>query len=566
MTIRFTKSWNGYYEGQIVSNPAGGNTEAQLIALGYAVSDLDGPDNSFELAKFATDSSGNVTGLVGPDGGVWHRSEAVDLRDWTGLDLTGNNDNSSILQAAIDQTSVAMNTTLGFNCAYRLQIPVGRIAFGTQLTLKQSSWVEGIQAIAEGSELRWVGADGVDAITNQINISYFTLRNLRIKDFRSSPTSGRGVVIDRAVNGVVMQRLQVMGFPLEQIYVGADTGHSSDCLDMEDIWVTSTATAAKGILIERMDNNVSLRNIKSDIVTTPANDGYVIRVANVANDNAVINISGVKHESNNRCPTISLPLSTRGNLTISNIEQRNPQGGAGGAGDVVQLGALAGGSAYAVDGTTAGFTTGASSESGGRLLLQNISGFNHGDWTGASGAATVRCLGTTSAIYGPVVSAMLGTSGRVVRDIAGSGIPQASVYGNVGDTYRSLDATATKCAIWTKQSGNGTNTGWKPTSNPETQSVAYAASINPNINLGNRVSVGALTGNISLTGPTNIPINGVEIIYELVQDGTGGRTISYGALHKGAWPTASGTSSQKQTLRGVSDGTNIVFSWASGWY
>jgi lysophospholipase L1-like esterase len=68
MTIRFTKSWNGYYEGQIVSNPAGGNTEAQLIALGYAVSDLDGPDNSFELAKFALDSTGNVTGLVGPGG------------------------------------------------------------------------------------------------------------------------------------------------------------------------------------------------------------------------------------------------------------------------------------------------------------------------------------------------------------------------------------------------------------------------------------------------------------------------------------------------------------------
>jgi hypothetical protein len=68
MTIRFTKSWNGYYEGQIVSNPAGGNTEAQLIALGYAVADLDGPDNSFELAKFATDSTGNVTGLVGPGG------------------------------------------------------------------------------------------------------------------------------------------------------------------------------------------------------------------------------------------------------------------------------------------------------------------------------------------------------------------------------------------------------------------------------------------------------------------------------------------------------------------
>ena len=76
MTIRFTKSWNGYYEGQIVSNPAGGNTEAQLIALGYAVADLDGPDNSLQLAKLATDSSGNVTGLVGPGGGVAQRFSA----------------------------------------------------------------------------------------------------------------------------------------------------------------------------------------------------------------------------------------------------------------------------------------------------------------------------------------------------------------------------------------------------------------------------------------------------------------------------------------------------------
>ena len=70
MTIRFTKSWNGYYEGQIVTNPNGGNSEAQLIALGYAVADLDGPDNSLQLAKLATDSTGNVTGLVGPGGGV----------------------------------------------------------------------------------------------------------------------------------------------------------------------------------------------------------------------------------------------------------------------------------------------------------------------------------------------------------------------------------------------------------------------------------------------------------------------------------------------------------------
>ena len=493
------------------------------------------------------------------------KSEIVDLRDWDGLDLTGNNDNSSILQAAIDQTSVAMNSQFGFNCAYRLQLPVGKIAFSTQLILKQSSYIEGIQAINEGTELRWVGADGVNAIANQLNVSYCTLRNLRIRDERVNPTSGRGISIDRITNGVILQRLQIMNFPSEQLYFGAPPGFSVDCVAMDDIWVTSAKTTAKGILIERADNNVSLHNIKSDIVTTPANDGYVIRVGSIANDNAVISISSVKHESNNRCPTISLPLNTRGNMIITSVQQRNPQGGAAGAGDVVQIGAVAGGSAFAVNGTTAGFTTGSTSETGGRLVLQNISGPYHGDWTGASGAATVRCLGSGTAVYGPVTIAQLGSGGRIVRDIAGAGIPQALIYGNVGDTWRSLDATSTKCAVWVKKSGAGTNTGWQPTT-PETQSVAYAAAINADMNLGNRVSIGALTGAIALNGPTNIPVFGTDVIYELVQDGTGGRAVSYGSLHKGAWPTASGTAGQKQTLRGVSDGTNIVFTSASGWY
>ena len=83
MTIRFTKSWNGYYEGQIVSNPAGGNTEAQLITLGYAVSDLDGPDNSLQLAKFATDPSGTLVAAGGEDGilRIWQTASKKLLRE-----------------------------------------------------------------------------------------------------------------------------------------------------------------------------------------------------------------------------------------------------------------------------------------------------------------------------------------------------------------------------------------------------------------------------------------------------------------------------------------------------
>lgn len=64
MTVRFIKSWNGYYEGQVVSNPTGGNSEATLISLGYAVADLDGPDNSPVLVKATTDPLTGGIGLV----------------------------------------------------------------------------------------------------------------------------------------------------------------------------------------------------------------------------------------------------------------------------------------------------------------------------------------------------------------------------------------------------------------------------------------------------------------------------------------------------------------------
>lgn len=57
MTIRFTQSWNGYYTGQVVTSPAGGNTEAQLVALGYADYDLDGPGNQINPALSSRDLS-----------------------------------------------------------------------------------------------------------------------------------------------------------------------------------------------------------------------------------------------------------------------------------------------------------------------------------------------------------------------------------------------------------------------------------------------------------------------------------------------------------------------------
>lgn len=45
MTIRFIQQWNGYSPDQIVSG-LGGTEEARMVSLGFATTDLDGPDGS----------------------------------------------------------------------------------------------------------------------------------------------------------------------------------------------------------------------------------------------------------------------------------------------------------------------------------------------------------------------------------------------------------------------------------------------------------------------------------------------------------------------------------------
>lgn len=69
----------------------------------------------------------------------------------------------------------------------------------------------------------------------------------------------------------------------------------------------------------------------------------------------------------------------------------------------------------------------------------------------------------------------------------------------------------------------------------EITSIAYAASIALNLALSNNFEIGALTGNITLTNPTNI-LPGQSGCIRLTQDGTGGRTISFGS----AWGAAGG--------------------------
>lgn len=88
------------------------------------------------------------------------------------------------------------------------------------------------------------------------------------------------------------------------------------------------------------------------------------------------------------------------------------------------------------------------------------------------------------------------------------------------------------------------------------QSIAYAASITPDAALGERLIVGTLTGNLTISAPSN-PRTGGMLVFAFTQDATGGRTITWNAAFKKAADGA-GTANQKGATSFVYDGTNWV--------
>lgn len=91
---------------------------------------------------------------------------------------------------------------------------------------------------------------------------------------------------------------------------------------------------------------------------------------------------------------------------------------------------------------------------------------------------------------------------------------------------------------------------------PVLQSIAYAATITPNGALGERVIVGALTGNLTINAPSN-PRTGGMLSFGFAQDATGGRTITWNAAFLKAADGA-GTASQKGATAFLYDGVSWV--------
>lgn len=82
------------------------------------------------------------------------------------------------------------------------------------------------------------------------------------------------------------------------------------------------------------------------------------------------------------------------------------------------------------------------------------------------------------------------------------------------------------------------------------QSTSYAGSLTIDLSLSNNFDIGALTGNLTLNNPSNQAAGQSGIIF-ITQDGTGGRTITYGShwlFEAGVEPALSTGANAKDAL------------------
>lgn len=87
--------------------------------------------------------------------------------------------------------------------------------------------------------------------------------------------------------------------------------------------------------------------------------------------------------------------------------------------------------------------------------------------------------------------------------------------------------------------------------------TAYAAAITPSPTLNPVIQV-TLTGNITINNPaTESKITGLTLLFIFIQDGTGGRTVTFGADFKVNWTPNTGAG-KINTIQFIWNGSNWV--------
>ena len=159
----------------------------------------------------------------------------------------------------------------------------------------------------------------------------------------------------------------------------------------------------------------------------------------------------------------------------------------------------------------------------------------------------------------PVVGSDTGNWGALLNEFL-------EVEHNAGGTHKDASTTVkgvVELATNTEVNG-GTDTTRAVTTASlyTTQTLTDAASITWDLSLGAMATV-TLGGNRALANPTNL-VNGASYILIIKQDGTGGRTLSFGSTYKfadGVDPVLSTGINAVDLIAFLSDGTSLYGSF-----
>jgi hypothetical protein len=198
-------------------------------------------------------------------------------------------------------------------------------------------------------------------------------------------------------------------------------------------------------------------------------------------------------------------------------------------------------------------------------------------WVGSNGTAARRVEGVS--VYGGYV--LCSNTTNFVDCEAGSRIALRDVYqggtltGSLVNVVNVAGLTPTVLIDECRNNGGallggtlGANQslrqGWRRISDN-----AFAASFTPNALGGELVQIGALTANITINAPTN-PFRGLHLTFVFVQDGTGGRTVTWNAVFKVHWRDDGNVAGRRSTIRFYYDGANwqqvgAQEPWTGGW-
>ncbi len=159
----------------------------------------------------------------------------------------------------------------------------------------------------------------------------------------------------------------------------------------------------------------------------------------------------------------------------------------------------------------------------------------------------------------PNVGADWGNWGSLLNEFLNVGHNSDGTNKDASDTSKGVVELATK-----EEVGAGTDTARvvTPATLYSTQTLTDAASITWDLSLGVMATV-TLGDNRTLANPTNI-VNGASYILIVKQDGTGGRTLSYGDKYlfpDGIEPVLSTAGNAIDIIAFLSDGTNMYGSF-----